>query len=65
MFTWTLCMNHLENKNVRQLQEIRTLKTFKKAIDFKGYISLCSIVESQFFYPRKYTMTLKKYSSLI
>ena len=34
--------------------------TFKRALACKGYLSLCSIIESQYFIPRSYSMKLIK-----
>lgn len=40
--------------------EDRVVKCFDKALKRKGYLSLCSIIESQYYFPRKYPLSLKK-----
>lgn len=40
--------------------EDRVVKCFEKSLQKKGYLSLCSIIESQYYFPRKYPVQLKK-----
>ncbi len=40
--------------------EKRVVKRFDKAIEKTGYLSLCSIIESQYYFPRTYPLELIK-----
>lgn len=45
--------------------ENQATNTFNRALESKGYLSLCSIVESQYFIPRSYSLNLAKNKHLV
>ncbi|PSB82353.1 hypothetical protein C5F64_16405 [Photobacterium damselae subsp. damselae] len=52
------------NKKKWDLIDERFFKSIERAYDHKGYISLVSIVQSQFNFPQSYTFNVKEVDSI-